>query len=563
MPEVEYKSPRSGRVYLFRWENKAAQLTQEDYDTFARKIEQIETGTEQSAWGAFGSGLGQGITTMPGTALQQFGSLTGINVFEETGKYSAEQARKDFPIDPLRREDFTTQVGQSVGPLMTILILPFLFRKKIKDWYSNSAQSRQEARKRLLSLKDKIGMKKQEVAIAISAVVFIISILFVPWEITVKRGSSVQRSNTVLAPLWAAPSVDYGTARLRVDVLLLEWAALMMISGFTIFLLRMSGTSRPPKAETKWAGADPNGSYGFTKSIEIETDLQEGTHLQNESRNRSDKSHQNKIDDGYGNLGRWTLFGLIAYSAAFYIQHLGRVSGANPVTAPGLIFAQTTGSALSLVFLSVLISLPFRKQRRFTVRFWSVFIMSFFAIIGAKDSNTKNPPGDNAPPTNGISSPEIPQPTIANPSHTTTADTIEEPPSGETKVVIGVVPAVMQYDKKEFSVKVGDKVSILFTNKGCPLQHNLVILKPGTDAKFGMAADKMIVADAAGAMAKVYLPDDAESKASIVAASTKLIGTGQNEILTFTAPAEAGAYPFLCTFPGHRFLMKGVMTVTQ
>jgi azurin len=260
---------------------------------------------------------------------------------------------------------------------------------------------------------------------------------------------------------------------------------------------------------------------------------------------------------------RWILFVLIAYAAAFYIQHLGRVSGENLITAPGLVFAQTTGSALSLVFLSVLISLPFRKQRRFTVRFWSLFIMSFFAIIGAKDSNTKNPLGDNAPPTNGISSPQIPQPTIAKPSHITAADTTEATPSGETKVVIGVVPTVMQYDKKEFSVKAGDKVSILFTNKGCPLQHNLVILKPGTDAKFGPAADKMIVADAIGAMAKAYLPDDAESKASIVAASTRLIGTGQNEILTFTAPAEAGAYPFLCTFPGHRFLMKGVMTVTQ
>ena len=108
---------------------------------------------------------------------------------------------------------------------------------------------------------------------------------------------------------------------------------------------------------------------------------------------------------------------------------------------------------------------------------------------------------------------ERPPSTIAKPSHTTTADTTEAPPSGETKVVIGVVPTVMQYDKKEFSMKVGDKVSILFTNKGCPLQHNLVILKPGTDAKLGPAADKMIVADAVGAMAKAYLPDDAESKA--------------------------------------------------
>lgn len=135
--------------------------------------------------------------------------------------------------------------------------------------------------------------------------------------------------------------------------------------------------------------------------------------------------------------------------------------------------------------------------------------------------------------------------------------------AAETKVVLGVVPAVMQYDKKAFSVKAGDKVSILFTNKACPLQHNLIILKPGTDAKFGMAADKMITTDAAGALAKIYIPDDAESKAAIVAASTKLIGTGQNEIISFTAPAEPGEYPYLCTFPGHRFLMKGVMTVTK
>jgi len=121
----------------------------------------------------------------------------------------------------------------------------------------------------------------------------------------------------------------------------------------------------------------------------------------------------------------------------------------------------------------------------------------------------------------------------------------------------------MQFDKKAFSVKAGDKVSLLFTNKACPLQHNLIIVKPGTDAKFGMAADKMITTDAAAALAKVYVPDDAESKAAIVAASTKLIGTGQNEIITFTAPSEPGEYPYLCTFPGHRFLMKGVMTVTE
>jgi len=149
---------------------------------------------------------------------------------------------------------------------------------------------------------------------------------------------------------------------------------------------------------------------------------------------------------------------------------------------------------------------------------------------------------------------EDPKPAAAAPA----AETAEV-----TKVIIGVVPAVMQYDKKAFSVKAGAKVSILFTNKACPLQHNLIIVKPGTDAKFGAAADKMIIADAAGALAKLYVPDDAESKAAIIAASAKLIGTGQNEVISFTAPTEPGEYPYLCTFPGHRFLMKGVMTVTK
>ena len=383
MAELRYKSPRTGKTFVFTPDDPTKEPTQESYDWFAKMVEQIETGTEQSAGGAFGSAVGQGITAMPGTVLQQFGSLTGINVFEETGKYSAEQARKNFPIDPLRREDFTTQVGQSVGPLITVLILPFLFRKRIKDWYNNSAQSRQEACNQLLSLKNKIMMRKQDVAISISAVVFIISILFVPWEITVKRGSIVRSSYTVPAPLWAAPSVDYGTARLRVDVLLLEWAALMMISGCAIFLLKRSSASRPPTVDKQQVGADPTGSYGFTERIEGETDLQEETHPQNESSIRSDESYKNKIDDGSGNVRRWIVFVLTAYTAAFYIQQLGRVSGENRITAPDLVFAQTTGSALSLVFLSVLISLPFRKQRRFTIRFWSLLIMSFFAIIGA------------------------------------------------------------------------------------------------------------------------------------------------------------------------------------
>ena len=80
----------------------------------------------------------------------------------------------------------------------------------------------------------------------------------------------------------------------------------------------------------------------------------------------------------------------------------------------------------------------------------------------------------------------------------TAAPAATAPPASSStlhKEVVGVIPAVMQYDKKEFTVKPGVKVAVLFTNKGCPLQHNWILLKPGTDAAYGKAADDMIIKD--------------------------------------------------------------------
>jgi azurin len=42
---------------------------------------------------------------------------------------------------------------------------------------------------------------------------------------------------------------------------------------------------------------------------------------------------------------------------------------------------------------------------------------------------------------------------------------------------------------------------------------------------------------------------------------TKMLAPGTEEILRFTAPAEPGTYPYLCTFPGHWFVMRGEMVV--
>ena len=53
---------------------------------------------------------------------------------------------------------------------------------------------------------------------------------------------------------------------------------------------------------------------------------------------------------------------------------------------------------------------------------------------------------------------------------------------------------------------------------------------------------------AAKSPASDYIP--ANMKAMIVAA-TRLIENGQSAEVTFTVPAKAGNYPYLCTFPGH------------
>ena len=115
----------------------------------------------------------------------------------------------------------------------------------------------------------------------------------------------------------------------------------------------------------------------------------------------------------------------------------------------------------------------------------------------------------------------------------------------------------MQFDVKNFEVKAGKSVIIIFKNAGklpkIAMGHNLVLLKKGITAiSFGQKAL------GAGANAVNALPDSLKGD---VIASTKLLGPGEEEILSFTAPKETGAYEYVCTFPGHFAMMRGTMTV--
>jgi azurin len=110
----------------------------------------------------------------------------------------------------------------------------------------------------------------------------------------------------------------------------------------------------------------------------------------------------------------------------------------------------------------------------------------------------------------------------------------------------------MTFDKDKLSVKAGQPVKLTFTNNAKPtagLQHNWVLTQPGK-------ADGVATAGISAGADKGWIPTSED-----IIAHTKLLNSGESETIEFTAPAKAGAYPFLCTFPGHSSMMKGTLTV--
>ncbi len=123
--------------------------------------------------------------------------------------------------------------------------------------------------------------------------------------------------------------------------------------------------------------------------------------------------------------------------------------------------------------------------------------------------------------------------------------------ASEGEIVIQPVDNQMQYATDAFTVKAGTTVTLVMDNIATmeAMQHNIVILAPDADINaIGIAAVQ------AGADSE-YIPDDAS-----VLFYTPLAAAGDRVVVEFTAP-EPGEYPFICTFPGHYSLMKGVMTV--
>ena len=122
---------------------------------------------------------------------------------------------------------------------------------------------------------------------------------------------------------------------------------------------------------------------------------------------------------------------------------------------------------------------------------------------------------------------------------------------GLTTIRIATLVEKMKYDINEFTVKPGKKVKLLFANPDF-MPHNLVFTKPN---KADSVAQQALTLGAQG-FAMAFVP-----KSEDVLWASQLVDHGKEEEMNFTAPTEKGDYPYVCTFPGHHILMRGVMKV--
>ena len=118
------------------------------------------------------------------------------------------------------------------------------------------------------------------------------------------------------------------------------------------------------------------------------------------------------------------------------------------------------------------------------------------------------------------------------------------------RITISTVQDKMLYDKKEFSIETGKRVQLTFVNNDFP-PHNLLIVKPGTADEVANLA--ILLAN--DGFKKQWRPDTPD----ILWGST-MIDYEEKSVISFIAP-EPGDYPYVCTFPGHALLMRGVMHV--
>ncbi|HLR89844.1 MAG TPA: plastocyanin/azurin family copper-binding protein [Balneolaceae bacterium] len=94
-------------------------------------------------------------------------------------------------------------------------------------------------------------------------------------------------------------------------------------------------------------------------------------------------------------------------------------------------------------------------------------------------------------------------------------------------------------------VEPGEEIRITLTTISnlppAAMSHNFVLLEQGADAD-AFARASLVASD------NEYIAPSLEDQVII---HTSMLGNGESDTITFTAPEETGEHTFLCSFPGH------------
>ncbi len=119
---------------------------------------------------------------------------------------------------------------------------------------------------------------------------------------------------------------------------------------------------------------------------------------------------------------------------------------------------------------------------------------------------------------------------------------------------IGMKPGML-FDRSVLEAKAGERVALrVVNNDPTGLMHNFVLCAPGGVET--VVRQSLLLGERG--IELNYVPEIPE-----VLAATPQIAPQRQFVLYFQAPQSPGSYPFVCTYPGHGVLMRGVLEVVD
>jgi uncharacterized cupredoxin-like copper-binding protein len=121
---------------------------------------------------------------------------------------------------------------------------------------------------------------------------------------------------------------------------------------------------------------------------------------------------------------------------------------------------------------------------------------------------------------------------------------------GDRQILLSTRPG-LKFDRELLTAKAGEKVLLVFRNDDDML-HNFVLCAPGRGNAVGEAALQLGVE----AAERSYVPASDD-----VIVHTAVLEPGATDRIFFEAPTQPGDYDYICSFPGHSTLMRGILRV--